>query len=116
MKFADYIKSQEAEGKEKHVPAITVDECSSGKELSVKIQVGTEALHPATIEHHIKWIAVFGEANDDKFIHISTINLGEQFTPPKAIVNIKKDFKNVVVLSFCNIHGVWENSMEVENG
>ena len=116
MKFADYIKTQETEGKEKHVPSIDVKEYSSN-ELTVTIQVGKEVMHPSTNEHHIKYIQLFGETNDNKFVHISTINLGEENTLPRAKVNIKKGtFKNIIALSFCNIHGVWENNLEVKNG
>ena len=112
MKFADYIKTQEAEGKEKHVPSIDVKECSSCNELTITVQVGKDILHPSTVEHHIKYIQLFGETNDNKFAHISIINLGEENTLPRGKVNIKKGiFKNIIVLSFCNIHGVWENSM-----
>lgn len=117
MKFADYIKTQEAEGKEKHVPAIDIKECSSCNELIVTVQVGKEVMHPSTVEHHIKYIQLFGEKNDNKFVHISTMELGEENTLPRGKVNIKKDgFKNIIALSFCNIHGIWENNLEVKNG
>ena len=117
MKFADYIKTQEAEGKEKHVPSIDVKECSSCNELTVIGQVGKEVMHPSTAEHHIKYIQLFGETNENKFVHISTLELGEENTLPRGKVNIKKgNLKNIIALSFCNIHGVWENSIEVKNG
>ena len=46
MKFGEILKSEEAEGKEKHVPIIEIDkEARKGVEI-VRVIVGKEVPHP----------------------------------------------------------------------
>ncbi|OPX34642.1 hypothetical protein B1H10_03195 [candidate division KSB1 bacterium 4484_188] len=50
MNFADILKSPAAEGKEKHVPVIEVEDGA------VRVIVGKEVAHPNTAEHgRIVW-------------------------------------------------------------
>ena len=114
MGFADYLKTEKDEGKEKHVPALDVKECSSCGELTLTSQVGKETLHPSTAEHHIEWIQLFGEKQDGLLAHVATIVIGGENALPRGKVNIRKgDFRKLTAVSFCNKHGVWENRISL---
>ena len=115
MKFGDILKSPEAEGKEKHVPVIEVGKSKgeSGADI-VHVIVGKEIPQPNTTEHHIAWIEVFGVKMDGQVIYPGR----SAFAPGYTIPNIRfqvpvAEFKPFCVLAYCNMHGVWENCLEV---
>jgi superoxide reductase len=110
MGFAQFIKAPATEGKEKHIPDLSLSESEIG--TVVNVQVGKEILHPTTKEHHIEWVQLFGEAQDGKFVQIAALNFGKGTSLPSGSVVIKKeDYKSLVAVSYCNLHGVWENSL-----
>ncbi|MBD3307124.1 desulfoferrodoxin [candidate division KSB3 bacterium] len=110
MAFAEYIRAPEHEGKEKHVPDIALSANEVG--TVVTLQVGKEVLHPTTKEHHIQWVQLFGETQEGKFVQIAALNFGEGTSLPRGCVVIKKeDYKSLVALAYCNLHGVWDNSV-----
>lgn len=103
---------------EKHVPEIEVKK-EDGR-IDIKVGVGTEIEHPNTLEHHISWIKVFFQAEDGKFpIEVGSYDFqahgeDEIFSVPVVNASIKTDKAGLVyALSYCNIHGLWENSAEV---
>lgn len=105
---------------EKHVPEIKLEKCEDGK-IKVTAAVGSEIEHPNTLEHHIAWIKVFFQAEDGKFpIEITSYEFnahGEDdvLSVPSATGILKTDKKGTVyALSYCNIHGLWENSVELD--
>jgi superoxide reductase len=55
MKFGEFIKGADKEGKEKHVPFIEVKHCTGCNETKITVIVGKEVKHPNTVEHHIAW-------------------------------------------------------------
>jgi len=111
MKLGDLIKGGAQEGKEKHVPIIellTCDEC--GKD-AVKITVGKETPHPNTVEHHIKWISLFGVRNGVA-VHIGTFDLGPTFGVPTVITHVNKEgLSELIAIEYCNLHGLWEGGL-----
>jgi len=110
MGFAQCIKAPGTEGKEKHVPDLSVETVEIG--TLVKIQVGKEVLHPTTKEHHIAWVQLFGETADGKFVQIAKLDFGEGTALPHGGVVIAQDaYKSLAAISYCNLHGVWENSL-----
>lgn len=112
MAFAEYIKAPEVEGKEKHVPDIALSDSDIG--TVVTIQVGKEVLHPTTKEHHIEWAQLFGETQDGKFVQIATLNFGKGTSLPRGSVVIKKEeYKSLTAVSYCNLHGVWDNRVSL---
>ncbi len=112
MAFAEYIRAPEFEGKEKHVPDLALSDSDVG--TIVTIQVGKKIVHPTTKEHHIGWVQLFGEIQDGKFVQIATLNFGEGTSLPRGSVVIKKeDYKSLTAISYCNLHGVWENSISL---
>lgn len=107
MSFSDYVKPASAEGKEKHAPIIEV----SGN--TVTVTVGKEVTHPNTLEHHIKWIRLYGIKKDTNLpVDIAYLDIAPMLTQPKMTVElIDADYKELYAVSYCNIHGVWENSI-----
>jgi superoxide reductase len=115
MKFGDILKSPDAEGKEKHVPVIEIDKGKGeGGADIVRIIVGKEVPHPNTIEHHIAWIELFGVKQDGQVINLGKSSFAPSYTNPRAKFQVQvADFKTFCAVSYCNIHGVWENCIEV---
>ena len=115
MNFSEIIKGEKGEGKEKHVPHITVDKGhKEGKDI-VRVVVGHEVPHPNTVEHHIAWIELYGVKKDGNQV----LNLGRAACAPvfsnpnvRFQINQIEDFKSFHALAYCNIHGLWENSLE----
>jgi superoxide reductase len=49
---------------------------------------------------------------DGKFVEIGELNFGKGTAFPHGSLVIKKeDYKSLVALSYCNLHGVWDNSL-----
>ena len=105
---------------EKHVPELEYKELGEGK-YEVTAFVGKEIAHPNNLEHHISWIKVFFVPQGAKLpVEVANYNFsahgeGEILTTPKAIGEFKSDKKGTLfALSYCNIHGLWENSLEIK--
>ncbi len=107
---------------EKHVPVIHLPEkVKAGDLTEVKVVVGEEIPHPNTFEHYISWIKIYFQPEGHKFpIEIGSFNFtshGESslFTEPVAIVNFRPSKSGTIYAeSYCNIHGLWENSAELK--
>jgi len=117
-RFGDVINPPEREGKEKHVPDIEAPaSMKAGEEFQVTVTVGKQVPHPNTIEHHIKWIQVFSVVEGRPYnpVHVATFDVGPTFGDPKVTFSMKLEKKaTLFALEYCNIHGVWENSIRVE--
>ncbi len=106
---------------EKHVPVIDAPEKVKKDELfEIKVSIGDEIPHPNTLEHHISWIKVFFHPEGSNFpVEIGNIDFmahgeGNIFNEPYAALKTKVDNPGTIyALSYCNIHGLWENSVEV---
>jgi superoxide reductase len=114
--------------KEKHVPVIECPESvKAGEMLDVKVTIGKEIAHPNTTEHHIAWITLYYHPDGGKFTYdvariefnahgeaVAGPNEGPVHTHHGATVSIKLDQPGTLyALSYCNIHGLWENAKEV---
>jgi len=107
MRLGELIKTGAQEGKEKHVPVIEI--IDGGK--AVKITVGKEVPHPNTIEHHIKWIALFG-VKDGRAVHIATFDLGPTYGVPEVTAHVNTEgLSELIAVEYCNLHGLWESSL-----
>ncbi len=106
---------------EKHVPVIHAPEKAKKDEvIELKVNIGEEIAHPNTLEHHISWIKVYFHPEGSKFpIELGTYDFsahGEAgiFTEPDVTVKFKAEKSGTIfVSSYCNIHGLWENSAEL---
>jgi len=113
MKMGDLYKT--AEGKEKHVPIIELHkgEGKGGKDI-VKVVVGKEIPHPNLVEHHIVWIELFGVKSDGNVIDLGRANFSPVHTEPSACFHVSTaDCKTLMATSYCNIHGIWENKLDL---
>ena len=110
MKLGQLIKGADQEGKEKHVPVIEIVDCPECGEKVVKITVGKETPHPNTVEHHIRWIGLFG-VKAGVAVHVATFELGPTYGVPTVVTHANlADFSELVAIEYCNIHGLWESS------
>jgi len=120
---------QEADWKaEKHVPVIEVAGKIKKQEITaISVSVGKEIPHPNTTEHHIRWIAVYFHPKGEKFPYqlgkfefdshgesVQGPNTSTVYTQPSVVCNFKTEKSGAVIaVSYCNIHGLWENSLEL---
>lgn len=115
MDFSDIIKTEKDEGKEKHVPTITIDKGHKTGMDIVRVVVGHEVPHPNTVEHHIVWIELYGVKKDnDQVLHLGRAKWAPVYSNPNVRFQINEigDFKSFHALAYCNIHGLWSNSLE----
>lgn len=122
-----YIQSADWKA-EKHVPVIQVKGTpKKGESFEVQLSVGEEIAHPHTTEHHIRFIKLFFKPEDEKFIvHLGTYqfeahgesvegaNAGSTKCEPKVSTTVTLEKPGeLVALSYCNIHGLWDNAEKV---
>ncbi len=130
MKIGERVQSADWKA-EKHVPVIEAPEkVEAGKPFLVTVSVGKEIPHPNTTEHHIRWIDVYFQPEGDKFIYqvghfdftahgesVKGANQGPVYTHPVAALSMQVEGPGTLIaLSYCNIHGLWENSQEIKTG
>ena len=107
---------------EKHVPAILAPEkVSLGDLVEVKVVVGEEIAHPNTFEHYISWIKVYYQPDGSNFpVEIGNFNFtahgeADLLTEPSVSLKFKPSkCGTIYATSYCNIHGLWENSQELK--
>ncbi len=111
---------------EKHSPVIEILE--KGEKIKVRVSVGKEIPHPNTTEHHISWIEVYFLPEGEKFTyHLGRFdfsahgassqgpNTSSVYTEPDVTFYFKTSKPGkLFASSFCNIHGLWSNSLELE--
>ncbi len=115
MKFCETIKTAETEGKEKHVPIIEPDTGKGAGKNIVRVLVGKEVPHPNTVEHHIAWVDLYGVKANDQVVHLGRATFGPSYTDPNIRFQVPPDeFKAYGALAYCNIHGLWQNYLELE--
>ena len=115
MKLGDILKSKEAEGKEKHIPVIEVGKGKGemGADI-VHVVVGKDVPHPNTVEHHIAWIELFGVRTDGQVIDLGRSAFAPGYTNPNVRFQVPvAEFKSFCALAYCNMHGLWENCLEI---
>ena len=112
---------------EKHVPVIEIIEGEKGAYV-VTVHVGKEIHHPNTTEHHIGWIEVYFHPEGEKFPYqvgkfefaahgASTQgpNTSTVYTEPIVTTYLRTEKSGAIyATSYCNIHGLWENSKELK--
>ncbi|GFN35240.1 class II SORL domain-containing protein [Tepidimicrobium xylanilyticum] len=120
-KIGDFYQSGDWKG-EKHVPVIHAPEkVKKGDLIEVNINIGEEIPHPNTQEHYIAWIKLFFHPEGGNFpVEIGSYNFsshGEHgaFTEPYVTARFKAEKSGTLhATSYCNIHGLWENSVELK--
>lgn len=115
--------------KEKHVPVIEApDKIKKGDALKITITVGKEIAHPNTTEHHIKWIEIYFLPDGEKFPYqigrfefmahgesAQGPNMSTIYSNPEVVCSFKTEKTGMLLASsYCNIHGLWQNSKRLE--
>ncbi len=86
-------KTQEEEGKEKHVPVI------EKAEKGIKVRVGS-VLHPMEENHFIEWIEIIADGRVcRKFLEPGSV--------PEAEFEVTAN--NIEAKEYCSIHGLWKS-------
>ncbi len=120
-KIGEFYQSGDWKG-EKHVPVIHAPESVKADEyVELKVLIGEEIAHPNTLEHYIGWIKVYFVAEGSKFpVEIGTYDFsahGENqlYTDAYVVTRFKTEKSGTIfATSYCNIHGIWENSVELK--
>jgi len=128
VRIGETIRAEDFK-KEKHVPVIElVGKFKAGEPLEVAVTVGKEIAHPNTTEHFIAWISLVFKAEGDPNVcelgrtdfaaHGASTkgpNTGPAHTlsTTKFTVTLDKP-GTLIAVSYCNIHGLWESSMELK--
>lgn len=114
---------------EKHVPVIKVlDRVRKGEFFNLTVSVGKEIAHPNTTEHHISWIEVYFHPEEKKFPYqigrfefiahgesVNGPNSSTIYSYPEVTLSFKTEKPGAIYASsYCNIHGLWQNSKEIE--
>ena len=128
--FKDLFQSADWKA-EKHVPVIESPEKAKGGEFfKITVSVGKEIPHPNTTEHHIRWITVYFHPNGEKFPYeigrfefnshgesAQGPNTSTVYVHPETVCTFKTDKSGTIFASsYCNIHGLWQNTKKLEIG
>ncbi|MBN2109463.1 MAG: desulfoferrodoxin [Methanosarcinaceae archaeon] len=116
MNFGEILQGKDEEGKEKHVPEIEIIRGhGQAKTDFVRVVVGKEVPHPNTVEHHIEWVELYGITKEGRTVDFGRMDFEPVRTDPIATFHVNKldDFKAFCALEYCNIHGVWQNCIEL---
>lgn len=125
--IGDTVKSADWKN-EKHVPVIDLPEggISATEAKCVTVQVGKEIAHPNTTAHFIQWIKLYFQPASGPVVELGGANFSAHgasgdgadsvaiHTEPKTCFAVKLDKPGkLIACSYCNIHGLWESSVEV---
>ncbi len=126
--LGDHVQSADWKA-EKHVPVIELKgPVKKGEPCEIALSVGAEIAHPHTTEHHIRYIQLYYKPEGEKFIvHLGTnqfeahgesvqgANAGSAWCEPKVIATVTLEKPGeLIAMSYCNIHGLWDNTLKVE--
>lgn len=115
--------------KEKHVPvAEVIGTPKAGEMFDVVVSLGKEVDHPNTTEHHIRWVSLYYHAKGEKSCYqvghvefaahgesVEGANEGPVHAHHKAVISMKVAKSGMLhAVAFCNIHGLWESTQELE--
>jgi superoxide reductase len=109
----------EALGKrESHTPKIEAPAKAKADEIiMLKVSVGP---HPNTVEHSIRWLAVFFYEEGRAFnpINIAKVSFNAQpLVEPEITLKVKLSKSGVIhALEYCNLHGLWSGKKEIMIG
>jgi superoxide reductase len=113
---------------EKHVPVIEApDRVKKQDVMKVTVSVGKEIPHPNTTEHHIRWIEIYFHPDGEKFPYqvgrfefnahgesTQGPNSSTVYANPAVACQLRSEKSGTILAtSYCNIHGLWENSRKV---
>ncbi|MBU1670817.1 MAG: class II SORL domain-containing protein [Actinobacteria bacterium] len=113
---------------EKHVPVIDCPDVVKADQIfKVELSVGKEIAHPNSVEHHIRWIALYFHPDGDKFTYqvglfefnahgesVKGVDQGPVYTHHAVTAQMQVNQPGTLhSMSLCNIHGLWEDSRKI---
>jgi superoxide reductase len=112
------LAAGEALGKrESHTPKIEAPVMAKADEaIMVKVSVGP---HPNTVEHSIRWLAVFFYEEGRAFnpLTLAKVSFNAPTTEPEIVLKVKLSKSGVIhALEYCNLHGLWSGKKEIKIG
>jgi superoxide reductase len=110
------IPPEKEKGQEKHVPMITAPAMANkGEKFTVTVQVGKVVAHPNTLEHHIGSIELYSLADGTSALtRIGSVSLGPTYADPTVTFSVMLQSPSTLyALAYCNIHGVWDNQVQI---
>jgi superoxide reductase len=103
--------------REAHTPKIEAPAKANVDEMiSVTVKVGP---HPNTVEHSIRWIALFFYEEGRAFnpVQIGKVSLTPVYAQPDVTIRVKLQKSGVFhALEYCNLHGLWSGKKEIRVG
>ena len=98
------------DGELKHTPEIKVGSLDSKGFVTVEVTIGQKGIiHPSTENHWIYKIELY--ANNKK---VSSVDLEAGISNGYLATKVKKEgLKELRAISRCNLHGEWENTINV---
>ncbi|MCE4617435.1 MAG: class II SORL domain-containing protein [Desulfurococcales archaeon] len=109
------VSGEAAGKKESHAPKIEAPTTvKAGEPFLVSVKVGP---HPNQAVHSIRKIKLYFNEEGRPFnpIHLATIELEPEYAEPeiKIAISLKKS-GTLYALAYCNLHGLWESSVDVK--
>lgn len=113
---------------EKHAPVIDAPgSVKAGEFFTVNAGLGKAIAHPNTLQHHIRWIALYflpegakmaiqlAHAEFNAHADSATDQPGPAMTNPNMSASLKLAKSGVLqAVAYCNLHGVWQSSKEIK--
>ena len=111
MKIGEVVRDGDFKA-EKHVPTIEAPEkVKAGEEALVKVCVGKEIKHPNTPLHHISWIQLYFKPAEGPVVDVAKFC----YNSHGDTMNLKPAKSGeLIAVSYCNVHGLWESSKAIE--
>jgi len=90
----------------------------AGEKFTLTVEIGNTVPHPNTVEHHIKWIQLYAQYEGSRYVvELGNFIFGPTIAQPKVTLTIMlKSNAIIYALEHCNIHGLWDNSVEIKVG
>lgn len=108
MKKKDPAKPEK--GELKHTPDIKVGKVDAKGYVTVEVNIGQEGIiHPSTADHWIYKIELYADGKK-----VAQADLEPVISRGYLSAKVKKEgLKELRSVSYCNLHGEWENTLKV---
>ncbi|MDR6223368.1 desulfoferrodoxin family protein [Methanococcoides alaskense] len=66
-------------------------------------------------DNHIAWVELYGKKTGGEVVTLGRVNFSPGNTKPDCWFKLENisEYKTFYALGYCNIHGLWENCIEV---
>ncbi|MBD3351641.1 MAG: desulfoferrodoxin [Candidatus Lokiarchaeota archaeon] len=105
----DILHEKAEETQEKHVPHIAIDG------TKVTVSCGKDIMHPSTKDHFIGWMKLYTVDNNGRTLEVGSSEPTASLAQPVACFTLTSvdNIKKLMAVIYCNIHGIWENELEL---